>query len=156
MFLSNCIFWFIALWPIFTDLRTLEKTWWNFWFVETERNDGNWDLRQQITFLQCQIAEIQKECWFPRFLLEDFEEKFELWRKLQNQTIWEFELDNWRMRLRGEAPQTHFSNTNLKTQIVWFCRFFKIRFFSSKSSRRNLGKKHSFWISAIWHCKNVI
>ena len=30
-------------------------------FVETERNEGNWDTSRRITFLHCQMAEIQRE-----------------------------------------------------------------------------------------------
>ena len=107
------------------------------------------------------MTEIQRESLF-------FSHKISPWRwfwrktieiciKLQTQTIWELEVDNWRICLRGEAPQTYFSNTNLKnsnTLILQFYPnfdfFFKICFKVKSWKKAFLVKFQSFGFVKTW------
>ena len=52
-----------------------------------------------------------------------FEQHFQFWMRLQNQTLWEIQRDVWKVRLRGFAPQTYFSHTNLKNSNTLISKF---------------------------------
>ena len=65
--------------------------------------------------------------------------------KLQNQTILKFEVDNWRMCLRGGAPKHTFQISKWKLQIIWLCTLFsKIRNFLETQRQSTILRRNIF------------
>ena len=118
---SSQVTWKMALFEI-----EFWSNWWNFEFVETEWNEGNWNTSQRITFLQKQMAKIQ-----PKTLLSKISPWRWFWRKIQildgiaksnNLKIW-----TWWLKSMFEGLRP--SNTLFKYQFEKF-KYFDFAVFS--------------------------
>ena len=96
---------------------------------------------------------------FPGFHTEgQFEQNFEYGLKLRNQSVWVFQVGLWKAHLRGEAPQTDFSQIKLnfsKCLILQFHSKFEMLF--KLSLRMKPGKVtflFEFQLILLW--ENVI
>ena len=148
MFVSISIFCFSSIWSIFTNFRSLEK-YDNFEkirqihdfsdFVENQRNEGNWVLNGEMTFVTSKMTEIQREILFSKLLpWSHFWRKVRILKELQNQRFWVVQFGIWKVCLRGFAPQTHYSLIKLNFSKCLILQFYsKSALFSSKMGSRH-------------------